>query len=158
MKDDLANCPPWILARLRSEREMRRKLAEQTAEQTEILSAEVNEWRSKAFLYKSQKDELELQMVAKNEDLEKVKEMAKKIVAGLKEEVCKRDEELKKKGEILEMLKLRLQQYISSGGKDPTDLGGVLTSSAAASGGTSPRLTKTLGGSSPNLAVRSVRT
>jgi len=112
MKEDLARCPPWILNRLRSEREMRRNLADQTAEQTEALSLEVTEWRNKAFLYKSQKDELELEVASKNEEIERLKDVAKKAVTNLREDLRKKDDELKKKGEILEMLKQRWQQQM----------------------------------------------
>ncbi|KAL6049207.1 hypothetical protein QOT17_020597, partial [Balamuthia mandrillaris] len=48
IKADLAKCPAWILAKLKSERELRLKLAEQTKQQTEIMSQEVEQWRSKA--------------------------------------------------------------------------------------------------------------
>ncbi len=80
MKADLEMCPPWILSKLKTERDLRRKLAEQTKEQTRILLEEVKDWRAKAYNYQREAQEKEAQRKKKQEELDRIKEMVRAIV------------------------------------------------------------------------------
>lgn len=75
MKADLEMCPPWILSKLKTERDLRRKLAEQTKEQTHILLEEVKDWRAKAYLYQREAQEKDTLFRKKHEELNRIKEM-----------------------------------------------------------------------------------
>jgi Skp family chaperone for outer membrane proteins len=75
MKADLEVCPPWILSKLKTERDLRRKLAEQTKEQTRILLEEVKDWRAKAYNYQREAQEKEAQRKKKQDELDRIKEM-----------------------------------------------------------------------------------
>jgi hypothetical protein len=160
MKADLERCPPWILTKLRSERELRRKLAEQTKDQTRILLAEVKEWRAKAYSYQRQLQEVEAQRKKKAEDLERIKEMAVKTISQLQDELAWKEEELRKKSEVLAVLKQRFLQFQanrnsmatrpidaqSSGGPNTTQMPSSPNTPAKQSGQTRP-LVQTLASS-----------
>lgn len=111
MKADLAKCPQWIINKLRSERDLRRKLADQTKEQTRILLEEVKEWRTKAYNYQREVQEKEVQKKKRQEELERLKELALKAISQLQEQLALKDEQLKKKNEILALLKQRFLQF-----------------------------------------------
>ncbi|ELR10982.1 uncharacterized protein ACA1_104000 [Acanthamoeba castellanii str. Neff] len=104
MKADLEMCPPWILSKLKTERDLRRKLAEQTKEQTRILLEEVKDWRAKAYNYQREAQEKEAQRKKKQEELDRIKEM-------LQQQLAEKDEQLAKKNEILALLKQRFLQF-----------------------------------------------
>ena len=98
-----------------AEREMRRRLMAQSQEQTEGVLIEMQHWKNRATKYQRDLMAKEKELQEANAQLTRLGELAKKALQQMQGTISAKDREIRKKDEVLLLLKDRFRQMQASG-------------------------------------------